>query len=276
MTDYERIEEAINYVSSHLDEQPSLERIAQHLNLSPYHCQRMFKRWAGISPKRFLQTLTVEFAKELLNDSQPLQKASHDTGLSSSSRLHDHFISIEAVTPGEYKSQGKGLNIHYGVHKTPFGNAFIAVTDRGICQLSFLDDKHELSQRNELEERWSSASIIKSEKITKPYIQSIFFNTEKQKKLLLHIQGTNFQINVWKALLKIPAGSLTSYGQLAEQINNSNASRAVGSAVGKNPIAFLIPCHRVIRSTGLLGKYRWGSIRKQSMISWETSELNKK
>ena len=269
MTDYERIAEAIKFISSHVGEQPSLEQVAKHLNLSKFHFQRLFTRWAGTSPNRFLQSLTVNYAKELLKESSSINSVSNELGLSSSSRLHEHFINLEAITPGEYKSKGKDLNINYGVHETLFGNAFIAATDRGICQLSFLDNKQYSNQLIELEKKWSSASITESKKITKPYIKSIFDKDNKDKKLVLHVQGTNFQINVWKALLTIPSGTLTSYGQLANQIKNSKASRAVGTAVGSNPIAFLIPCHRVIRSTGIMGEYRWGNIRKRSMISWE-------
>ena len=269
MTDYERIAEAIKFISSHVGEQPSLEQVAKHLNLSKFHFQRLFTRWAGTSPNRFLQSLTVNYAKELLKESSSINSVSNELGLSSSSRLHEHFINLEAITPGEYKSKGKGLNINYGVHETLFGYAFIAATDRGICQLSFLDNKQYSNQLIELEKKWSSASITESKKITKPYIKSIFDKDNKDKKLVLHVQGTNFQINVWKALLTIPSGTLTSYGQLANQIKNSKASRAVGTAVGSNPIAFLIPCHRVIRSTGIMGEYRWGNIRKRSMISWE-------
>lgn len=272
MTDYERIAEAIKFISSHVDEQPSLDQIANHLNLSKFHFQRLFTRWAGISPNRFLQSLTVEYAKVLLKEPQSINKVSNNLGLSSSSRLHENFITLEAVTPGEYKSQGKGLNIYYGTHETQFGYAFIAVTERGICQLSFLDNKQSSYQLTELKKKWYSASITESKKVTQPFVKSIFEEQKKQEKLLLYVQGTNFQINVWKALLKIPMGALCSYGQLAKQINNTKASRAVGSAVGKNPVAYIIPCHRVIRATGIMGDYRWGSIRKQSMICWETSK----
>ncbi len=268
MSDYERIAEAIDYITSHVYEQPSLDDAAKQLNLSPYHFQRLFTRWAGVSPNRFLQTLTVEHAKELLNNSMSVMNTSNELGLSSSSRLHDQFINLEAITPGEYKNKGEGLKIYYGVHETKFGKAFIAVTERGICQLSFMDDDNESLFVIELKKCWNSASIRKSKKITKPYIESIF-SEEKQPALSLYVKGTNFQINVWKALLKVPHGKLTTYGQLASLIGNPKASRAVGSAVGANPVSFLIPCHRVIRATGVIGEYRWGSNRKRSMLSWE-------
>lgn len=276
MTDYERIAEAIRYLSSNVDEQPSLQQVASHLNLSKFHFQRLFTRWAGTSPNRFLQSLTVEYAKDLLKESSSINKVSHKLGLSSTSRLHDQFINLQAMTPGEYKAEGKGLNIKYGIHETHFGYAFIAVTDRGICQLSFLDkndNKQYSSEFAELEKKWQLASITESKEITKSYIDAIFEKDNKKRELVLHVQGTNFQTNVWKALLKIPYGKLTTYGQLANSIAKPKASRAVGTAVGANPIAFLIPCHRVIRTTGIIGEYRWGKVRKQCMIGWEASKI---
>jgi len=269
MSDYERIAEAIDYITSHVNEQPSLDDVAKQLDLSPYHFQRLFTRWAGISPKRFLQTLTVKHAKALLKDSMSLMDTSNELGLSSTARLHDHFVNLEAITPGEYKTNGAGLKINYAVHETKFGKAFIAVTERGICQLSFMDDKDDSIFISELEQCWTSASIKESKKITKPVINSIFSENKKQQSLSLYVKGTNFQINVWKALLNIPQGKLTTYGQLANLIGNPKASRAVGSAVGANPVSFLIPCHRVIRASGIIGEYRWGSIRKRSILSWE-------
>jgi AraC family transcriptional regulator of adaptative response/methylated-DNA-[protein]-cysteine methyltransferase len=276
MTDYERIAEAIRYISSNVGGQPSLEQVANHLNLSKFHFQRLFTRWVGTSPNRFLQSLTVEYAKALLKESSSIDKVSDELGLSSTSRLHDQFINLEAMTPGEYKTKGKGLTINYGFHETPFGYAFIAITDRGICQLSFLDkndNEQYLNQLTELEKKWQFACITESKEITKPYISSIFEKECKQPELVLHVQGTNFQTNVWKALLKIPYGKLTTYGQLANSIAKPKASRAVGTAVGANPIAFLIPCHRVIRATGIIGEYRWGKVRKQCILAWEASKI---
>jgi AraC family transcriptional regulator, regulatory protein of adaptative response / methylated-DNA-[protein]-cysteine methyltransferase len=270
MSDYERIAEAIDYITTHVNEQPSLDDVARHLNLSPHHFQKLFTRWAGVSPKRFLQSLTVSHAKTLLADSMSLMDATNELGLSSPARLHDHFVTLEAMTPGEYKTGGKDLSINYGVHETPFGYAFIAVTDRGVCQLSFLDDKKDTQSIIELEEKWSLATIKESNKITKEIIDSIF-SDKAIDPLSILVKGTNFQINVWKALLKIPYGKLITYGQLANKIGNPKASRAVGSAVGANPIAYLIPCHRVIRSSGVIGEYRWGSIRKRSMLSREAT-----
>lgn len=269
MTDYERIAEAINYITLHINEQPSLDDVARHLDLSPHHFQKLFTRWAGVSPKRFLQTLTVRHAKQLLDESLPLLEAANDLGLSSTARLHDHFVTLEAITPGEYKTNGKGLEISYGMHQTPFGSAFIAVTERGICQLSFTDNHQDKFQLiTELEQKWCSAKILEAKKITQDYVSSIFI-TKKQEPVSLIVKGTNFQVNVWKALLGIPYGKLATYGQLAKNIGKPNASRAVGSAVGANPIAFLIPCHRVIRNTGIIGEYRWGNLRKRAMLCTE-------
>jgi AraC family transcriptional regulator, regulatory protein of adaptative response / methylated-DNA-[protein]-cysteine methyltransferase len=271
MSDYERIAKAIDYIISHVNEQPSLDNVAKQLNLSPYHFQRLFTRWAGISPKRFLQTLTVSHAKALLKKSQTIMDVSNKLGLSSSARLHDHFVNIKAVTPGEYKTSGETLEIKHGVHETPFGNVFIAVTERGICQLSFMDDDNDAMYIAELTKKWSAAKIHESKKLTRSISTSLFSKDSKQQPMPVYVQGTNFQINVWKALLKIPGGGLTTYGKIAHLIGNPKASRAVGSAVGANPVAFLIPCHRVIRASGAIGEYRWGSIRKRSILSWETS-----
>lgn len=268
MSDYERIAEAIEYITSHVNEQPSLDDVASHLNLSSHHFQRLFTRWAGVSPKRFLQSLTIKHAKALLDDSVSVMDASNEVGLSSSARLHDHFIHLEAITPGEYKNNGEGLTIYYGVHETKFGNTFVAITERGICQLSFIDDVDDSVFVNELQQCWSSACIKESKKITRPYINSIFSGNNDQA-ISIFVKGTNFQINVWKALLNIPYGHLTTYGKIAKNIGNPKAFRAVGTAVGANPVSLLIPCHRVIRSTGVIGEYRWGSTRKRSILSWE-------
>ena len=269
MSDYERIAAAIDYITTHVNEQPSLDDVASHLNLSPYHFQRLFTRWAGISPKRFLQTLTVSHAKALLKESLSLMETTNELGLSSTARLHDHFVNLEAITPGEYKNRGENLKIYYGVHETKFGKAFIAVTKRGVCKLSFIDDDNDSMLVSELEQCWTYATLKESKKVSKPYINSIF-SEEKQQPLSLYVKGTNFQINVWKALLNIPYGKLTTYGQLANLIGNPKASRAVGSAVAANPVSLLIPCHRVIRASGSIGEYRWGSTRKRSILCMET------
>jgi len=268
--DYERIKKAIEYITLHAHKQPTLEEIAGHIHLSPAHFQRMFSRWVGLSPKRYLQILTVEHAKELLAKPQPLLDVSLDIGLSSSSRLHDHFITLEAVTPGEYKNRGLGLDIIYGLHETPFGQAFIALTQRGVCQLSFLEDSDTKEEIKALHQKWPKAIISHSDVPTRKVIDSIFdIKKRSDRPLSVLVCGTNFQINVWKALLSIPSASLTSYKEIAGSIGKPKASRAVGTAIASNPVAFLIPCHRVIQQSGKIGGYRWGETRKHAIHAWE-------
>lgn len=273
MSDYERIEKAIVYISNNVEVQPSLEQVAAHVHLSPFHFQRLFSRWAGVTPKRFLQTLTVERAKRLLRSSVPVVETSYSVGLSSGSRLHDHFVKLEAVTPGEYSNRGKALEIDYAVHETPFGSAFLAQTPRGICELSFgaLDGPE--SAVHSLQKKWPRATLRENKKGTAPAILSMFDRFESAAKpLSLHVTGTNFQVSVWRALLAIPKGSLSTYGALAASIRRPGSARAVGNAVGANPIAFIIPCHRVIRGTGELGGFRWGTTRKHAIHAWESAD----
>lgn len=271
MSDYERVAEAIEYITENVAAQPSLDQIAQQLNLSPQHFQRLFKRWAGVSPKRLLQVLTVEHAKKRLKNSTVLE-TTQELGLSSSARLHDHFVTLEGITPGEFRSKGEGLLINYGTHDSPFGEVFIATTRRGICHLIFLDpDQREADIDQaiiEIREKFIFSKIEQDQKLTKEIVGKIF--SDQKETLSLITVGTNFQINVWKALLKIPHGQLSTYGAIAKQIENPKAFRAVGSAVGANPISFLIPCHRVIASTGIIGNYRWGKTRKKAMLLWES------
>jgi AraC family transcriptional regulator of adaptative response/methylated-DNA-[protein]-cysteine methyltransferase len=262
---YTIIEQAIQYIEANVQNQPELEEIASAVGLSEYHFQRIFTRWAGISPKRFLQFLTKEHAKGLLNESENLLDTTHRIGLSSLGRLHDLFVNTEAVTPGEYKSHGMGLNIHYGIHLTPFGKCLIATTERGICHMSFVD-KNEGQAIDDLVEHWSQANMIEDYKSTAPLVTRIFSDGKPDAPLQLHLRGTNFQIKVWEALLNIPAGTVTTYEQIALNIGNPRAVRAVGSAVGDNPIAYLIPCHRVIRKSGEFGNYMWGSARKKAIL----------
>ena len=271
MSDYNRIAEAIEYIAANTHKQPSLEQIANKLQLSPYHFQRLFSQWAGISPKRFLQTLTVHHAKTLLDKSNSILSVSNELGLSSTARLHDSFISLEAVTPGEYKAKGENITITYGMHDTVFGLALIAITDRGICHLSFID-KRSKNAPALINTQWPAARLQQSNKKTKPVIDSLFKqNNTLTKPLSLYVKGTNFQVSVWRALLKIPRGQLCSYGQLAKLLGKPKASRAVGTAIGANPVAFIIPCHRVILASGVIGNYRWGNIRKRAILSWETA-----
>lgn len=272
MSDYERIAQAIEYVTSQVGQQPRLEEIARHIHLSPSHFQRLFCRWAGVTPKRFLQVLTLERAKQLLNAATPLLGVADTLGLSSGSRLYDHFVNLEAVTPGEFKTRGAGLTINYAVHDTPFGNAFIAITPRGICKLTFLGSADSEFEIQELRSQWPNALLRHSHQHTGSVIAAIFdLKRTPDRPLSLLVAGTNFQVSVWKALMQIPSGEVTSYSRLATAIGCPNAARAVGQAVGANPIALIIPCHRVIQQSGKLGGYRWGETRKQAIHAWEAA-----
>ena len=276
---YALIEQAIQYIEANVQRQPELDEIASAIGLSEYHFQRLFTRWTGISPKRFLQFLTKEHAKELLARSENLLDTTHQIGLSSLGRLHDLFVTTEAVTPGEYKSRGAGLIIRYGIHPTPFGKCLIATTERGICHLGFINSG-EGAAIDELVSTWKLAKMTEDYTKTAPLIRSIFsedsaeFKTSRStvSPLRLLLRGTNFQIKVWEALLKIPSGSVRTYEQVAAQISQPNAVRAVGSAVGHNPIAYLIPCHRVIRKSGEFGNYRYGSARKKVLLAREFAQ----
>jgi AraC family transcriptional regulator of adaptative response/methylated-DNA-[protein]-cysteine methyltransferase len=272
MSDYDRIAEAISYISTRLQSQPTLNEIAAHLHLSPFHFQRLFCRWAGVTPKRFLQVLTLERAKQLLSESKPLLEVSDSLGLSSGSRLYDHFVHLEAVTPGEYKMGGVGLTIEYGVQDTPFGKAFIAITPRGICVFSFLENTETDVHLTGLCKKWPHATVQENRPRTRAVIKAMFGGEKKlDRPLSLHVTGTNFQISVWKALLQIPPATVASYSQVATAIGHPGSARAVGLAVGANPVAFLIPCHRVIQQSGKLGGYHWGETRKQAIHAWESA-----
>ena len=268
--DYLRIEQAILYLENHYKDQPELDEVAASIGLSEYHFQRLFTRWAGVSPKRFLQFLTKQGAKDLLSRSENLLDTTHQVGLSSLGRLHDLFITAEAVTPGEYKSQGAGVTIRYGIHPTPFGKCLIATTERGICHLSFVQTS-EGDAIDQLVRDWQQAQMIEDHRSTVPLIEPIFdlrYN-HRGKPLNVHLRGTNFQLKVWEALLQIPAGEVTTYAGIASQIGKPSATRAVGTAVGHNPIAVLIPCHRVIRKVGEFGNYRYGALRKKALLARE-------
>lgn len=272
MSDYDRIAEAISFIVNRVDSQPSLQEIAQHLHLSPFHFQRLFSRWAGVTPKRFLQVLTLERAKQLLSESKPLLEVSDTLGLSSGSRLYDHFVHLEAVTPGEYKMGGAGLALEYAVHDTPFGKAFIAITPRGICSFAFLAHADSDGPLHDLQKAWPRATVHENRQRTLAVIQAMF-GEEKDldRPLSLHVSGTNFQISVWKALLQIPPAKVASYTQIATAIGHPASARAVGQAVGANPVAILIPCHRLIGQSGKLGGYHWGETRKQAFHAWESA-----
>ncbi len=268
--DYLRIEQAILYLENHYKEQPGLDDVAANIGLSEYHFQRLFTRWAGVSPKRFLQFLTKEGAKDLLNQSENLLDTTHQVGLSSLGRLHDLFVNAEAVSPGEYKSRGEGVTIRYGLHASPFGKCLVAVTERGICHLGFVQTS-EGDAIDHLVSDWKNAKMIEDYRSTASLIEPIFdlrYNNHG-KPLNVHLRGTNFQLKVWEALLKIPAGAVTTYEGIASRIGQPTAMRAVGSAVGHNPIAVLIPCHRVIRKVGEFGNYRYGALRKKALLARE-------
>ncbi|MEQ8301861.1 MAG: methylated-DNA--[protein]-cysteine S-methyltransferase [Cyclobacteriaceae bacterium] len=271
---YYRIEKAIQFLEENFQHQPELDEVAEKVHLSPFHFQRLFSEWAGISPKRFLQFLTVGFLKQKLKESKNVAEAAEAAGLSSQSRVYDLFTTLEAVTPQEYKKQGAGIKIEYGIHDTTFGHCLIGQTERGICWLSFLSTLEDSKAQIELmKSHWHNSVFHQDQMLTAKIAEKIFRRSSgDQEKLHLFVKGTNFQIKVWDALLKIPNGSVTTYQGIAEQVDSPRAMQAVGSAVGANHIAYLIPCHRVIRKDGILGEYRWSATRKKSIIGWEMSK----
>ena len=272
MSDYARIAAAIAFITSQVERQPNLDEIAAHVHLSPFHFQRLFSRWAGVTPKRYLQVLTLERAKVLLQESRPLLDVADTLGLSSGSRLYDHFVQLEAVTPGEYKQRGAGLTIAHAVHDTPFGHAFIALTPRGVCSFSFQDGAEPDEALIALGRTWPLAQLEEDLPRTQAVIDAMFDGAKTlDRPISLHVSGTNFQISVWKALLQIPPARVVSYAQVASAVGNPKAARAVGLAVGANPVAFMIPCHRVIQQNGRLGGYHWGETRKQAIHAWEAA-----
>lgn len=273
--DYNRIAEAIDYIKNNFKQQPHLDEVAAKVHISPAHFQRLFTEWAGTSPKKFLQYISVEYAKNILkeNNRATLLDAAFETGLSSTSRLHDLFINIEGMTPAEYKNGGKNLSINYSFAESPFGNVVVASTQKGICFMAFEDNKEKAL--GDLKDKFPNATFERKLDLMQQNALFIFQNDwGKLKEIKLHLKGTDFQLKVWEGLLKIPMGKLSTYGAIAEQIGNSNASRAVGTAIGSNPIAFLIPCHRVIQATGTFGGYKWGNTRKMAMIGWEGAKTN--
>ncbi len=273
-SDYRRVEAAIRYIDQNLVEQPDLESIAAAAGVSVAHCVRLFRRWAGVSPKKFMQYLTVEHAKSALHDSASVLEAALESGLSSPSRLHDHFVKIEAMSPGEYKRGGAGLDIRYGQHPSPFGELLLAITDRGICGLAFCDDADVAAELVRLRSKWPRATLTPAPQDTVKLAQRLLQPSQQRVPLSLVVTGTNFQLRTWEALLRVPPGKLCSYGQLAGLAGHPGSARATGAAVGANPIAWLIPCHRVIRSTGGWGDYRWGATRKRAMLGWEAAQAS--
>lgn len=271
---YNRVAEAIAYIKANFKEQPNLDEVAQKVHLSPFHFQRLFSEWAGTTPKKFLQFTTVEYAKSLLKENQAtLFETAYEAGLSGTGRLHDLFINIEGMTPAEYKNGGKNLVINYSFAESPFGNILVGSTEKGICHMAFADD--ESAAFAVLQGHFPNARFKQMVDLIQQNALYIFTHDgSKLNKIKLHLKGTDFQLKVWQALLKIPMGRLTTYGAIATEIENPNASRAVGSAIGSNPVAFLIPCHRVIQSSGIFGGYMWGHTRKTAIIGWEGTKTH--
>jgi AraC family transcriptional regulator of adaptative response/methylated-DNA-[protein]-cysteine methyltransferase len=271
-SDYQRIAQAIEFINANAKQQPSLENIAAHLHLSPFHFQRLFSQWAGVAPKKYLQILTVDRAKQLLAQSKPLAEVSDSVGLSGSSRLHDHFVQLEAASPGEFKAGGAGMEIRYSVIGGPFGDAFIAVTPRGICKLSFLSNNNIEQQIVDLNAQWPAAKLVNQASETTQMVEALFAGKQTiNGPLSLYVKGTNFQINVWRALLQIEPGCINSYAQVAAAVGKPRAYRAVGTAIGSNQVAFFIPCHRVLQQSGQIGGYLWGETRKHAIHAWESA-----
>ena len=269
---YEQIETIIQHLGDHFQDQSGLDELARRAGMSPDHFQRVFKKWVGISPKQFLKYLTLEYAKSRLDENQSVLDSALDSGLSGPGRLHDLFVSMESITPGEYKAGGAGLTIEFGMSLTPFGIVVLPVCDRGLCGSFFLPELNEQLAKQAIEEYWPLARIERNDSRAAPFAKQLFKPLSAWgKKLPLFVRGTNFQVQVWKALLEIPSGSLCTYSSLAEAIGRPTATRAVASAVGDNPISWFIPCHRVIRKGGNLGGYRWGLPRKKVMLAWEAS-----
>lgn len=276
MTDYDinysRVAEAIEYLTENFKNQPDLDEVARQVHLSPAHFQRIFTEWAGVSPKKFMQYLSLDHLRSRIFDTSNLHQAADLVGFSTQSRVYDLFVSIEGVTPNEYKTYGQGLDIQYGFHATPFGECFMALTEKGLCALSFVDETNKEATFQAFSTRWQGAKLVQNAQNTEGVLQQIF-DPRATNKIHVWLQGTNFQLKVWEALLKIPQGSVSTYQKIADSIQNPKAVRAVGTAIGNNPIAYLIPCHRVIKATGAIGEYHWGSTRKQAILGWEMANV---
>lgn len=269
--DYLRVEKAIRYIRSHVKDQPSLESVAAAVHLSPFHFQRLFSEWAGVSPKKFMQYLSLTHAKQLLRQRKStLLEAAYQTGLSSAGRLHDLFVTIEGMTPGEYKRGGDGLLLRYHFAPSPFGKVVLASTPKGLCYMAFEDDENRAL--HDLRRQFPKATYRReSDSVQRSALRVFSHDRQQLDSVKLHLAGTPFQLKVWESLLKIPWGTVASYGDVAQAVGSPGSARAVGSAVGKNPVAFLIPCHRVIRSSGTIGEYAWNPARKSAMIGWEAA-----
>lgn len=275
--DYETVRQVIELISTDYYRQPELEDLASEIGKSPSQLQKTFKRWAGLTPKAFLQAVTLDHAKRLLKDEQlPLLETSMELGLSGPGRLHDLFVTHEAMSPGDWKTKGRGLTIRYGFHSCPFGIGLIMITDRGLAGLAFCDPDGEKAAFEDMSGRWPNANYVADQEMTQPYASRIFdpSNWQENQPLNIVLIGTDFQVRVWQALLNIPLGSAVRYGDLAKEIGKPSASRAVGAAVGANPISFVVPCHRAVGSTGALTGYHWGLTRKRAMLGWETAQVS--
>lgn len=273
MKQYEIIEDTIKYLVENSVEQPNLEFLAKRASMSPSHFQKLFSSLVGLSPKKFLEFITVENAKAILDKSKPLLEATYESGLSSSGRLHDLFINFEAVTPGEYKNKGLNTEIFYGFHISAFGEVLLTVTERGINGFYFLTGNDQNSLLLSLKNKWSNARFIEDYKLTASFFDLIFKPVKSKKKLTVIVSGTNFQVKVWQALINIPLGNLATYEDIAHLIGKPKAIRAAGTAIGQNPVSYLIPCHRVIRKTGITGNYGGGVFRKKILLANEHSEM---
>lgn len=272
---YYRIEKAIGYMTANYRDQPDLDTIAEKVNISPFHFQRLFLDWVGLTPKKFIQYLTLEHLKNQIKQTSNVIEAADVAGLSSQSRVYDLFVNIEGMSPQQYKSEGADLEIFYGYHATPFGMCFIAVTERGVCDFRFIDENRTRNEYQLFSQKWGLATITHRPDITQSYVQNIFDPGKvNREKLGLLVQGTDFQIKVWEALLNIPFGSVESYQHVSERIGAADSVRSVASAAGKNPISYLIPCHRIICKTGEVGSYSYGRVRKQAMIAWEMARIS--
>src|SRR5262245_33326633 len=276
--DYDQIRRAIAFLTESWAEQPSLDALAQHLELSPAHCQKLFKRWCGLSPKEFVQAITVDHARTLLNGAASVLDAAYEVGLSGGGRLHDLFVSHEAMTPGDHKRRGEGLTMSYGFHPSPFGDALLIATERGVAGLAFVDEDRAQTREDvlgDMLQRWPKAQFVAAPERTAHFARQIFdpASWRQDRPVRLVMIGTDFEVRVWETLLKIPMGRAVSYQDIARHLGQPTASRAVGSAVGRNPISFVVPCHRVLRGDGSLGGYHWGLTRKRALIGWETGRL---
>lgn len=274
MTSYERIALVIQYLDENHTDQPDLASLAEYVGLSPYHFHRLFSRWAAVTPKDFLQCLTLTHAKELLKQGNSVLSSALESGLSGPGRLHDLCLHLEAATPGEVKSGGDGWTITAGFAESPFGRCLVGENPHGLCHLSFAKAENPSSEWGKIQKEWPGASIRRDDSVAQSWVDRVFVIEKRPAAhaiLRAYVKGSSFQLRVWRALIEVPPGTLVSYGSLAEAIGSPGAARAVGTALGGNPLAFLIPCHRVIRETGVMGAYQWGAVRKRAIVAWESS-----